>query len=438
MTTPNRLGRRGVLALGAALAASQAQAQAQAQAPVTIRMWTFLDPAKSSGREVALRAMIERFEKANPAIRVRVEPQVFSELTSKFLAGHNTGTAPDVVWVNIENVGPLARSGAAASLNPLFIDGWPAGAQQDFSPKAAWEAGMAGGKQFAMPLFLSTSCLFYRRDLLAAAGVDPAKLRTWDALAEAAKKLTTAGEGQAGGIWGFATPLGSERTGGTTAFVTMMRSGGPVWDGCTPLYTAENGRRAVQWHADMIAKHKAMSRETITSSVDDIVDRFTAGRFAISVIPFVRYDIIRQTAKWDTSQLAILPWPSWSGKTPGPSEVTAWWASVWSRSRNPAQAAKWLEYMSGEEAGELWTSGGGQIPARQSVWKQPQFRDGKYAAMSTVIDGLLQDGIMVPTNCNMTRFDSDLNQAVQRVLVSGASVEDATKEAARAFTARQS
>ncbi|MGG5822005.1 hypothetical protein [Falsiroseomonas sp. HW251] len=88
--------------------------------------------------------------------------------------------------------------------------------------------------------------------------------------------------------------------------------------------------------------------------------------------------------------------------------MTAWWASVWSRSRNPRPAAKFVEYMVGQEAGELWTDQGGQIPVRQSVWRQPRFRDPRFAAMGTVIDGLLQDGIIIPTTCNMTRFDSDL------------------------------
>src|SRR5690349_3399799 len=104
----------------AALAAVLAVVSSTAAAQTVVTMWTFLDPVKTSGREVALKSMIDAFEKANPTIKVKVEPQVFSELMAKFLAAHNTGSAPDIIWVNTENMGALMKSGAAADLNELI------------------------------------------------------------------------------------------------------------------------------------------------------------------------------------------------------------------------------------------------------------------------------------------------------------------------------
>ena len=116
-------------------------------AQTVVTMWTFLDPAKTSGREVALKSMIDSFEKANPTIKIKVEPQVFSELMAKFLAAHNTGAAPDIIWVNTENMGALMKSGAAADLNELIASKWGSGADADFFVRAggmrAWRARSA-------------------------------------------------------------------------------------------------------------------------------------------------------------------------------------------------------------------------------------------------------------------------------------------------------
>ena len=81
-----------------------------AAAQTTVTMWTFLDPNKTSPREVALKQMIENFEKANPTIRIKVEPQDFAQLPPKFFLGHRTGGNPDVVWIDAKNVGGLLRS----------------------------------------------------------------------------------------------------------------------------------------------------------------------------------------------------------------------------------------------------------------------------------------------------------------------------------------
>src|SRR5688572_26024175 len=90
-------------------------------AQTTVTMWTFLDPNKTSPREVALKQMIENFEKANPSIKIKVEPQDFAQMPSKFFLGHRVGSNPDVVWIDAKNIGGLMQSGAGADLNALIV-----------------------------------------------------------------------------------------------------------------------------------------------------------------------------------------------------------------------------------------------------------------------------------------------------------------------------
>lgn len=425
--------RAGLIGIVAALAVSGA-----AQAQTTVTMWTFLDPTKNSGREVALRRMIENFERANPGVRVRVEPQIFSELMTKFLAAHNTGTAPDIIWVNTENMGAFARSGAAADLEASIVSRWSQAERDDFFVRAGFDAGLVGGRRFTLPLFHATTSIFYRKDLLQAAGIDPASIRTWDQLAEAAKKLTTPPD--AGGrvnVWGFGTPLSTERTGGTTAFSAMMFAGEGMWERCRPLYARPTGLRALQWHVDMIETHRAMPRETIANHVDDVVDQFTAGRYAMAVMPFARFENVRANARWGGDNLAILPWPNWTQDKVGPQQVQGWYAGVWSRSRQLDAATRFVAHMVNAESVDLWSEVGGQVPTRLSVWREPKYRDPKFAFMETVVEAWRAWSFQIPTECTTTQFDADLNRAVQRVLVGRVAPAAAMAEAERAFVGRQ-
>ena len=63
----------------------------------TVRMWTFLNPSGTSPREVALAQIIANYEKANPGTRIVVETQAWDQMTPKFLAAHNTGSATTTI-----------------------------------------------------------------------------------------------------------------------------------------------------------------------------------------------------------------------------------------------------------------------------------------------------------------------------------------------------
>lgn len=42
-------------------------------------------------------------------------------MSPKFLAAHNAGNAPDIIWVVTDFLGDAIGSGSLASLNDLFI-----------------------------------------------------------------------------------------------------------------------------------------------------------------------------------------------------------------------------------------------------------------------------------------------------------------------------
>lgn len=59
----------------------------------------------------------------------------------------------------------------------------------------------SGDNLYGIPLTVDTRIIFYNKDLLEEAGVDPASITDWNSLEEAAVKLTKMGWQCSGAVW---------------------------------------------------------------------------------------------------------------------------------------------------------------------------------------------------------------------------------------------
>lgn len=409
-----------------------------ALAQTTVTFWSFLDPTKGSPRELALREIIDNFERANPDVKVRVEPQVWTELTSKFLLSHQTNRAPDLVITNTSGLGRIITSGGFADLGPLFASRLPADQVNDFV-QMGWNAGLHDGKRHAVPLFMASTSILYRRDLFRAAGVNPDAIRTWDDLTAAAQKVT-ARSGDRVDVWGFGTALTTERVGGTTAISSMLQSGPTApWNAetCTANYATPVGVRMIETHVDWINKHRVMPQGVIATTAEDLLDQFVAGRYAMMVAATARVDAVRKMVRFGGENVGVLPWPTWTPDQASPQQVQGFWIGVWSRSRNAQAAARFIEFVTSPGAVRSMAVVGGQVPQRLSVLNDPELKKPDYDFMAGVAAGWRDGGFILPTRCNMATFDADLNTAVQRVLVGAMQPMAALREAEASFRAAQ-
>ena len=76
-----------------------------------ILVWTFLNPDDESGRGKVLRECKEMYESLYPNVKVTIESQQWDTMTAKFFAAAQTGTAPDVIWVNGLDLGEAVQLG---------------------------------------------------------------------------------------------------------------------------------------------------------------------------------------------------------------------------------------------------------------------------------------------------------------------------------------
>ena len=426
-------------ARGAAVLVAAGVLAGTAAAETNLTVWTFLDPAKTSPREVALKQIIENFEAANPDIKVRVEPQDFLQMPTKFYLGHRTGNNPDVVWIDAKSLGGLGQSGAGADLGAAFADAWSDEEKGDFFAQAAWDAGKFDGKLLAVPVFHGGTVVYYRKDLFEAAGLDPASIKSWDDLLAAAKTLTKDNDGDGRiDVWGLGLPLAPQKTESTPVLISLIDElGGDLFDGCAVDLANPTGVKALEYTAGLLTDAKVTPPDAITYTVDDVTEQFAAGRYAIAVTSILRYSVIEKTQQFGAENIGLLRWPSWSGEKPAPTPLAGWWIAVWKDSPNLEAATKFVEYAVSPENATLWVTVGGQVPIRKSIAASGAIDAPEQAWMKAMITAWGESSWMEPSACNTRNLQGVLNEAVARVIFDNADPMVALEEAENKFADAQ-
>ncbi|MEU8331950.1 extracellular solute-binding protein [Micromonospora sp. NPDC048839] len=104
-----------------------------------------------------------------------------TDLTNKALLAAQQGNSPDVLIVDNPVISTLAEAGALTTTDDNKLD------VSAMAPNLLG-AGQSAGKTYGVPIGANTLALYYNKDLLAAAGVDPASIKDWPSLTAA---LTT-------------------------------------------------------------------------------------------------------------------------------------------------------------------------------------------------------------------------------------------------------
>jgi multiple sugar transport system substrate-binding protein len=106
-----------------------------------------------------------------------------TDLTNKALLAAQQGNSPDVLIVDNPVVSTLAEAGV---LNPSSTG---TGVEPNLLA-----AGQLDGKTYGVPIGANTLALYYNKDILTKAGVDPAQIKDWAGLTAALQKVKAAGK----------------------------------------------------------------------------------------------------------------------------------------------------------------------------------------------------------------------------------------------------
>jgi len=123
---------------------------------------------------------------APSGITVERTSSATSDLLNSLTTAVKEGNAPDVVILDNPAVPEAASSGLLAPADEVGMD------------TTGFDANLAGpgtvdGVSYGVPIGANTLGLYYNKDILDAAGVDPASITSWSTLNDALAKVTAAG-----------------------------------------------------------------------------------------------------------------------------------------------------------------------------------------------------------------------------------------------------
>ncbi len=340
-------------ALALATATSAAALVGSAANAVEIEYWQYFFDA----RVKAMEQLIENFQAANPDITVKMTHFPYADYRTKVAAAIPAGEGPDVVQLFY---GWLNDYVAADLIQPLPADTFPASRiDAEFFPMV--QAMKEGDQYWALPTAVRSLALFYNERLLEEAGVEPPE--TLDEMIAAAKAMTKLDAA------GNVTQVGI--TAGMTAQdhhwwreVLVRQFGGEPYvdDYKTVAYNSDAGVEALEFYVGMTEGDPPASA---FGFMDEPQAAFKAGRAGMHIDGSFRIGSLNDTRglKWGVTELPANP----DGVR---SNYSSYWVNAITTKAEGEKydaAVKFMEYVTSDEAMQIWLDVVGELPAKPSV-----------------------------------------------------------------------
>lgn len=315
------------------------------------------------GREgEVVQRLVPEFERRTPGIRVRVQQIPWSAAHEKLLTAYVGGALPDVVQVGNTWLPELVALGALAPLDERLapVEGTlaPLDPSDEFPGVVA--ATAIDGVRYGIPWYVDTRVLFYRTDLLRAAGVATPPT-TWSGWIDAMARLARGSERYAISLpateWEPPVILALQRGAG------LLRDGDRYGDFRSPAF-----RSAFEFYRDFFRRGLAPTGGAAQSA--NLYQDFADGYFAVLLSgPWNVGEIERRLPKL-ADAWATAPLPAFEGAGPGLSLAGGASLALVRDSPRREAAWQWMKFLA-EPAQQLefWRLTG-DLPARPSAWRE--------------------------------------------------------------------
>jgi multiple sugar transport system substrate-binding protein len=307
----------------------------------------------------ALRAIMDDFEAANPGIKVTLVSGPYSATRDQIVVGAASGTLSDVVGLDGAWVNGLAKQGAIASMDSLMAD-----AKYDQTQIA--DIIKVNGQSVMFPLASFVYPVFVNLDLAKAAGVDTLPSNRTE-FAEAAKKMTNAGNNQ----YGWVLPLSLQNPGGIQNDVmswvwasgaSMLKDGKPDLENDAVVGTLE--------YIKSLQDAGVISPGIFAKKEQDKVEEFVNGRVAMMVDSLAHINLIRERNPKLNFGISALPAvDGYDGKRGLP--YASWGIGISNSSEHKAEAWKLVEYLMSPDVNSRLVSIANAFPG--NVHAKPDF-----------------------------------------------------------------
>jgi multiple sugar transport system substrate-binding protein len=324
--------------------------------------------------------LIPEFERRNPGIHVVIQQIPFSAAHEKLLTAFVGESTPDIAQMGNTWVPEFAAINALDDLGP-FAASSSVVKQSDYFP-GAWATNVVGTTLYGIPWYVDTRVLFYRTDLLAAAGF-PHGPRTWAEWREAMVRIRQQGKGR----WGILFP-----TNEWDAIAMLALSAHST------LLTPDGTRGAFEKpeFADAFGFYVGTFRggfapRVSNSQIANLYQQFELGDFAMYITgPWNVGEFRRRLSAGMQNKWATAPLPAHdASEATGVSMAGGGSFVVFRNSHHKAAAKKLIEFLAEPEQEVRFYQLTGDLPARRSAWTSPLLaKDDKLPAFRAQLESI--------------------------------------------------
>ena len=289
----------------------------------------------------------------------------YDETYQKLQAAISGKVAPDVVLLDTDVSRALSDKGLVTDLTPLLMD------DDSFSPddylQVYYQQGVDdNGKIYALPAYGTTQVMYYNIAAFEAAGIHAEDIKTWQDLADAAKKIKDTGEFEYGWepMWGRDNLIDAAFSNGASVFsedgetVTINT---PEW-----VEVWESFRKWIHDDEIMAIHSGGQGWEYWYNTIDDVIEG-TAGGYTGSS---------GDQADLDFSIVAAMEQPAWDEDSTSAPMAEALLLNILESSPEEEKqgAYEFVRYFTGVDAQTKWTMATGYVAVNMALSEDADYQ----------------------------------------------------------------
>ena len=413
--------RNGLSAVALAFFATAALAQAPVEVPF------FFPVAVGGPITKIIDGYAADFEKDNPGIKLRpIYSGSYQDTIAKALTAVKSGEPPVTSILLSTDMFTLIDEDAIVPFDDLIKTAEDRAWLKSFFP-AFMENSQTGGKTWGIPFQRSTVVLYYNKEALKEAGLDPNRPPgTWQEMADYAQKLTKRDASGNVTQWGVQIP--------SSGFPYWLFQGLAIENGVNLMneagtqvyYDKPEVIGALQYWVDLVNKYKVHPPGIVEwgTTPKDFFERKVAMMWTTTG----NLTNVKNNAKFDFG-VAMLPAGKQRGSPTGGGNFYIFKKST------PAQreaAFKFIKWATTPERAAKWGIDTGYVAVRADAWDTPTMKQyvAGFAPAAVARDQLKYAKAELSTHDNQ-RVTKALNDGLQAALTGTKTPEQAMKDAQR-------
>ncbi len=355
-----------------------------------VQIWTMEDSASFT-------ALMQDFTKQT-GIQVQVEAVPWGNVNDKLTTAVASGNGPDLMQIGLSLLPTFQSSGALLDLSP-YVKDHPGLQSSNYLSAVASDKINPSGKVLSVPWVSDVRVLFYRSDILSAAGISSPPT-TWAQFHDDAAKLAQRGKGKYGYYipqWDSALPV--EFT---------WEAGGDVMQNGKVTFDTPQFKTAADFYINFY-KEKLVP----TASDFDQTQGFVSGAAPMLISgPYLAASIKSAAPQLDGKwNVTLLP-----RNVKGTSLFAGSNMGVWAKTKHVAASLRLLDYLAKTNAQINWFKATNELPTAKSALADSTLTSDP---MVKVYTDQLQDAKLLPLVPKWDKISQALLDSLNSIVLKG-------------------